>query len=71
MNDKKGYGCIYWPPNFEKKTECIPATLGVKFCQDSILLKSFLDSQKISYNECDLEDTIYGKGIRIKKEEVK
>jgi len=44
------------------------ATLGVKFCQDTILLKSFLDQQKIKYKIEDLEETYYGLGLRIKKE---
>lgn len=47
------------------------ATVGYKFCQDQILLKSFLDQRNIEYDEKDLEMTPFGLGLRIKKEEKK
>jgi hypothetical protein len=58
---------IYRPPNYDGPG-AIEATIGVKFCDDIFLLKSFLDAKGIEYKEEELEDGPYGKGLRIKKE---
>lgn len=44
------------------------ATLGVKFSNDIFLLRSFLDQRGIEYKEEELDDSPFGKGIRIKRE---
>lgn len=61
--------CVYKPPG-EWKPEAIPATLGVKFCQDTMLMKSFLDQHNISYTDGELEMTPLGLALRVKKEDV-
>ncbi len=58
---------IYRPPNYPEP-EALNATVGVKFCQDTILLKSFLDQQGVKYDPSELEKTPVGLGFRIKKE---
>lgn len=45
------------------------ATVGVKFCQDTYLMKSFLDQRKIEYKIEDLEDGPLGLCLRIKKDD--
>lgn len=60
---------IYKPDNY--KMEAQPATLGVKFSNDIFLLESFLKYRNIKYEESVLEFSPFGKGIRIKKEEIK
>ena len=57
---------IYKPDNTEPQLQ--NATIGVKFCQDTFLMRSFLDQHKIPYKEEELEDGPLGKGIRLKKE---
>ena len=57
---------IYKTEDFEPKA--IDATIGVKFSNDIVLLKSFLDQQNIEYKMEDLEDTGLGLGIRIKRD---
>lgn len=39
------------------------ATVGMKFSQKTILLKSFLDQHKIPYEESELTETPCGLGI--------
>lgn len=58
---------IYKPPSYPGPIE-LNATIGVKFCRDTFLLKSFLDQQKIYYDEKDLEQTPCGLALRVKKE---
>lgn len=41
------------------------ATLGVKFSNDIILCKSFLDQLNIAYEDTDLEMTAFDLGYRI------
>ncbi len=53
----------------DKISEVQNATLGVKFSNDTLLLKSFLDQWKISYEESDLEMTPFGLALRIKRNE--
>lgn len=59
-------GGIYTPSDYNVPV-ALNATVGVKFCQDTILLKSFLDQRKIEYTIEDLEETPFGLGLRIKK----
>ena len=49
--------------------EPIPSTLGVKFSNAIFILKSALDQWGVSYTDEDLEDSPFGKGVRIKKSE--
>ncbi len=63
---EEGIGLIYKPPEYSKP-EALSATLKVKFGRDVILLKSFLDANKIDYKEKELEDTPSGRGLRIKR----
>lgn len=59
-------GFIYKPKICGEKP--LKATLGVKFCQDTFLLKSFLDQMKIEYKIEELEKTPLGLALRIKKD---
>lgn len=44
------------------------AKIGYKFSKDIFLLESFLKQKNISYNPNELEDSPFGKGIRIKRD---
>lgn len=61
-------GYIYKPENYEMKA--IDSKIGVKFSNDTVILKSFLDAQGIEYKLEDLEDVGggFGLGIRIKRD---
>lgn len=57
---------IYTPP-----TDCpepLKTTFGVKFSNDAFLMRSYLDQQGIAYKEEELDDSPFGKGIRIKRD---
>jgi hypothetical protein len=43
------------------------AQIGVRFSDDVFLLKSFLDQRGVKYEKDELEDSAFGKGVRIKK----
>jgi hypothetical protein len=43
------------------------ATPGAKFSDDIMLLESFLKQFDVEYDESELEQTPYGKGLRIKR----
>lgn len=68
-DELKKYSCkmIYRPDNYDAP---IPsnATVGVRFCQDIFLMKSFLDQKGIEYKIEDLEDSPMGLGFRIKRD---
>lgn len=57
----------YIPPQTEEPV-AQKETLGVIFCQDTILLESFLHKFNIEYQPEDLEVTPFGLGLRIKKD---
>lgn len=57
---------IYFPE--KNNVKALDAKIGVKFCQDTIILQSFLDQNNIDYCLDDLEKTPLGFGLRIKKE---
>ncbi|HUD01379.1 MAG TPA: hypothetical protein VMR37_03570 [Rhabdochlamydiaceae bacterium] len=57
---------VYRPPN-SSEPKVQKATLGVKFSDDIFLLESFLKKRKIPYKQSDLEDSPFGRGIRIKR----
>lgn len=61
-----GYGCFYKPPY--AGPIALETKMGVKFCKDVFLLKSFLDQQKIEYSIEDLEWSPMGMGLRIKRD---
>jgi hypothetical protein len=42
---------------------------GVKFCQNTVLLKSFLDHHEVPYEESELEMTPLGLGLVTKHDE--
>ena len=44
------------------------AKIGCKFSKNTVLLVSFLDSQKIPYDPDKLQDTAFGKGIIVDKD---
>jgi hypothetical protein len=54
------------PDKYEPKA--LDATIGVKFSNDIFLHESLLKQFNIAYNEKDLEDIGFGKGIVIKRE---
>lgn len=58
---------VYKPPQYNG-SKPQKATVGVKFCQDTLLMKSFLDQHKIPYEISELEKTPMGLCLRIKKE---
>lgn len=55
-------------PGHKGEPIVVAATMGVKFSNDIILLKSYLDQWKVEYDESDLEMTPFGLGHRIKRE---
>lgn len=72
--DFKGKPCIegktvnvYRPENYPGPI-ALEAKAGFKFCQDTILLKSFLDQRNIQYDINELEMTPFGLGLRLKKD---
>ena len=56
------------PPQEKWEPKAQDARLAVKFSRDIFLLKSFLDQRKIPYKEEELDDSPFGKGIRIKRD---
>ena len=64
---QEGSDLVYRPPNPPNEPIAQNSTIGVKFCQDIILLKSFLDQKEIEYDIEDLEKTPFGLGLRIKR----
>ncbi len=63
---KKTTPLIYKPPvSYGLNAEI--TTMGVKFCNDTFLLKSFLDQNEIVYKLEELEMSPLGLGLRIKK----
>lgn len=66
--EKEMINMVYRPPNQSPEPLAQKSTLGVKFSNDVFLLRSFLDQRKIEYKEEELDDSPFGKGIRIKRE---
>lgn len=60
-------GSFVYRPEVKSEPIAQNATLGVKFCQDIFLMKSYLDQWGIDYKIEDLEDGPLGLGLRIKK----
>ncbi len=60
-------GAIYRPPPSEPTAQ--KATLGVKFSRDIFISKSKCDQWQIPYKEEELEDTLIGKALRIKRDD--
>jgi hypothetical protein len=58
--------CIYKPNQTE--TKALNATIGVKFSRDIFVSKDKCDQWKIPYKDEELEDTIIGKALRIKRD---
>lgn len=58
---------IYKPENYPGPI-ALNATMNVKFSNDTILLKSFLDQKNIEYKIEELEMTPFGLGLRRKKD---
>ena len=59
---------IYRPANTNNRSFAINATVGVKFSQKTILLKSFLDLHHIPYSVDELEMTCLGLGLVFTKD---
>ncbi len=55
-------------PSQQGEPIALAATIGCKFSNDTILLKSFLDQFGIPYEDSDLEMTPLGLGYRIKRD---
>lgn len=58
---------IYRPENY-KGPQAQNASIGVKFCTDIFVHRSFLDKHNIEYKEEDLEMGPLGLGVRIKRD---
>lgn len=56
---------IYTPPSEQLKQK---TTLAVKFSNDVFLMESFLKQRNIVYDEKELENTPYGRCLRIKND---
>ena len=61
-----GFAVVYRPPKYDGP-QVLDATVGVKFCQDTYILESFLIKQGIEYKREELEDTPLGKALIIRK----
>ncbi len=57
---------VYRPPHSNPPV-AQNATIGVKFSNDIFLCESFLKQKNIFYEESDLEDSPFGKGIRVRR----
>ncbi len=70
MNDEEYYtwkdSLVYKPPVSTPQAQ--NATFGVKFSKDIFVSKSQCDKWNIPYKEEELEDSIIGKALRIKRE---
>jgi hypothetical protein len=64
VNDKSNF-LIYKPENNDSKLMKQP--FGVKFSEDVFIYTDLLHKWSIPYSEEDLENTIYGKVMRVKR----
>jgi hypothetical protein len=59
---------IYMPPkDIQESPKALNASIGVKFCRDTYIAQYLLDKWNIKYEESELEDGPWGRGLRIKK----
>lgn len=59
---------IYRPPKPNLHPIAQDAKMGVKFSNDMMIARYLCDQWKIPYEESDLEDSMIGPALRIKKE---
>ena len=60
---------VYTPEN-NNLCKAVDAKMGVRFSNDIFLMRSFLDQRGIEYKEEELDDSPFGKGIRIKRDAI-
>lgn len=60
---------IYRPENYQGPI-AQDAKIGVKFSNDIFLLESFLKQFNVEYKQEDLVDSPFGRGVRIKRDEL-